>query len=81
MSVPSLLDPKTQNPTPNPLQGYLVYKKQRPSKTIQQDYAKGPTVVLGGWAVSYERGIPVEGHIPATVAENSGENHNTLGTY
>ena len=29
-----------------PLQGYLAHKKQRPPKTLQQEYAQGPTVVL-----------------------------------
>jgi len=30
------------------LQGYLAHKNQRPPRTLQQDYALGPTVVLGG---------------------------------
>ena len=42
------------------LQGYLAHKKERPPRTLQQDYVWGPTVVQGGGAVSYERGTPVE---------------------
>ena len=35
---------------PNPqstLQGYLAHQQQRPPRTLQKDYAWGPTVVLG----------------------------------
>ena len=32
------------------LQGYLAHKKLHPARTIQQAYASGPMVVLGGWA-------------------------------
>ena len=39
--------------------GYLVHQKQRRLKTLQQDYAWGPMVVLERWSVSYERGSPV----------------------
>ena len=39
--------------------GYLAHKEQRPPRTLQEDYAQHPTVVLGGGAVSYERGTPV----------------------
>ena len=28
-------------------------------RSLPYDYAYGPTVVLGGWVVSYERGTPV----------------------
>ena len=31
-----------------PLQGYLAHKKPRPPKTLQEDYAYEPTIVLGG---------------------------------
>ena len=41
------------------IQEYIAHKKQRPLRTLQEDYAQGPTVVLGGRAVSYERGAPV----------------------
>ena len=41
------------------VQGYLAHKNQRPPRTLHWDYAWGPTVVLGGGAVSYERGTPV----------------------
>ena len=41
------------------VQGYLAHKKLLPPRTIQLDYAQGPTVVLGGGAVSYGRGTPV----------------------
>jgi len=40
--------------------GYLAHQKQRLSKTLQQDYAYDPMAVLGGGAVSYERGTPVK---------------------
>ena len=40
------------------VQGYLAHKKQRPPSTLQYDYTQGPMVVLGGGAVSYERGTP-----------------------
>jgi len=41
------------------LQGYLAHKKTPPPRTLQEPYAWGPMVVLGGGAVSYERGTPV----------------------
>ena len=47
------------------LQGQLAHKKTHPPKTLPQAYAQGPRVVLGGWAVSYVRGTPLEGRIPA----------------
>jgi len=37
------------------VQGYLAHKKQRPPRTVQQEYAQGPMVVLWGGAVYYER--------------------------
>ena len=40
--------------------GHLAHKKQRPPRNLQQDCAKGPVVALGGVAVSFERGIPVQ---------------------
>ena len=40
------------------LQGYLVHKKLHPPRTLQQDYAYGPTAVLRGGAFSYERDTP-----------------------
>ena len=40
-------------------QGYLAHNKPRPPRILQQDYAWGPTVVLGGRAVFHERGAPV----------------------
>ena len=46
------------------VQGHLTHKKQRPPRTLQQDYAQGPMVALGGWAVSYERGTPVHVRVP-----------------
>jgi len=39
-----------------PLQGYLAHTKQPPRRTLQWAYAEGPTVVLWGGAVPYERG-------------------------
>ena len=33
-----------------PLQGYVAHKKSPPPGTLQQAYAKGPMVILGGWA-------------------------------
>ena len=41
------------------VQGYLVHTKHHRPRTLQQDNAEGPTVLLGGGAVSYERGTPV----------------------
>ena len=57
------------------VQGYLAHKKQRPPRSLQQDYAQGPMVVSGGGvqsdythgpmvvlaggAFSYERGTPI----------------------
>ena len=29
--------------------GYLAQKKQHPRRTLQQEYASGPIMVLGGW--------------------------------
>jgi len=46
--------------TPNG-QGYLTHKKPPPLRILQWPYAQGPSVVLGGRAVSYERGTPVFG--------------------
>ena len=43
------------------LHGYLAHKKTNPPRTLPQAYAYGPSGVLGGWAVSYERGTPVGG--------------------
>ena len=37
----------------------LAHAEPRPPRTLQQDYAQGPMMFLGGWAVSYERGTPV----------------------
>ena len=42
------------------IQGNLARKKQRPPRTLQYDYAWGPMVIVGRWAVSYSRGTPVE---------------------
>ena len=41
------------------VQGNLAHKKKRLPRTLQYDYAWCPMVVLGGGAVSYERGTPV----------------------
>ena len=41
------------------VQGYLAHNKPPPHRTLHWDYASGPMVVLGRWAVSYERGTPV----------------------
>ena len=41
------------------VQGYLAHKKQPLPETLQQDYADGPLVVLGGSALAYERGTHV----------------------
>ena len=38
------------------VQGYLAHKKPTPHRTLQQGYARGPMVVLDGWAFSYEPG-------------------------
>ena len=42
-----------------PQQGYLAHKKTPLPGTLQYAHALGPMVVLGGGAVSYERGILV----------------------
>ena len=52
----------------NGRQGYLTQRKQRPPRTLQEDYAYVPMVVLRGGAVSYERGTPVRDGCPATPA-------------
>ena len=49
------------------LQGYLTHKKQPPLRTLQYDYTQGPMVVLGGGAVSHERGIPARFRIRSKV--------------
>jgi len=41
------------------IQGYLAHKKTPSPRSLQLGYAFGPTAVLGGVAVSYERGTPV----------------------
>ena len=41
------------------VQGYLADKKPAHPMTLQWAYAKGPMVVLGGVAVSCERGTPL----------------------
>jgi len=41
------------------LQGYLAHKKPHPPRIIKKGYVWGPTVVLEGGAVSYERGTTV----------------------
>ena len=38
----------------------LDHTKQRPPRTLQKEYAQGPLVVLGGGAVSCERGTSEE---------------------
>ena len=42
------------------VQGYLAHKKHPLPRTLQWDYTLGPLVVLGGGALSYERGTPVQ---------------------
>ena len=44
------------------LQGYLARAKQHRPRALQQGYAQGPMVVLGRWAVAYERGTPLPQH-------------------
>ena len=44
------------------LQGYLAHKKQRPPKTLQQDYDQGPMEALWGGGVFYERGTHIGEH-------------------
>ena len=48
------------------LQGYLAHTKQRPPRTAplgpySRTMPRAPWLVLGGGAVSYERGFPVHG--------------------
>ena len=40
------------------VQGYLAHKKMPSPWDRTVGYAQGPRGVLGGWAVSYERGTP-----------------------
>ena len=40
------------------LQGCFAHKKPQPPLTLHQDYAYGPTAVLGGVAFSREQGTP-----------------------
>ena len=43
--------------------GTSLIRNRAPPRTLQYDYVQGPMVVLGGGAVSYERGNPEErGH-------------------
>jgi len=42
-------------------QGYLAHEKTPPPRTLQKAYAQGHMAVLGGVAVSFERGSPVQG--------------------
>ena len=39
---------KVMSPTNQRLRGFLAHKKQRPPRTLRQDYAQGPLEVLGG---------------------------------
>jgi len=41
------------------VEGYLAQKKAPPHRTLQYDHALVPGVILGGRALSYERGTPV----------------------
>ena len=41
------------------IQGYLAHQNTPPPSTLQQAYAYGPMVVLGGGAISYQPGAPV----------------------
>ena len=50
----------SRKPLEAPLQGYLTDKKTHPPRTLTQADAKGPRGVLGGRAISYERGTPVK---------------------
>jgi len=41
------------------VQGCLAHKNPQHPRILQQAFTQGPTVALGGRAVSYERGTPV----------------------
>ena len=43
------------------VQGYLALEKKPPRRTLQEDYAWGRMVALGGAPVSYERCTAVQG--------------------
>ena len=43
----------------NQVQGNLAHMKLLPPRILPEAYAWSPTVVLGGGALSYERGSPV----------------------
>jgi len=60
------------------LQGYLAHKKPRLPSTLQYDHPKGPMVALGGEAVSYERGTPVERQSPQWARETFSEPDTSL---
>ena len=54
-----MLDPATLKEPARCLQGNLPCKKTHPPRTLPESCAWGPRAVLGGWALSYERGTPV----------------------
>ena len=49
--------------------GFKIQDPTRPPMTLQQGYAWGPMVILGGGAFSYERGTPV-GRLLSPFAHN-----------
>ena len=50
------------------VQGYLAHKKLPPPRTLQQAYAKGHIVILGGWTL-FRGEIPLHmgGCIPVRI--------------
>jgi hypothetical protein len=45
-ATPTPLNPARPRQVKPSLQGYLAHKKQRPSRTLQQDYVQGPLETL-----------------------------------
>ena len=58
------------------LQGYLAHKKLRPPRTLQQDYALGPMVVLGG-GLFLMREVTMQ---PTSITLYIGTHYNTMYT-
>ena len=48
------------------LQGYVAHENTHLPRTLQLYYAQDPMVVLGGGAVSYDRGTPIARQCAAT---------------
>ena len=47
----------------NTVQGYLTDKKMHPPRTLQEDYAQGPVVILG-WLAFLMNEVPLQPRHP-----------------